>query len=320
MALVTVTSCSGTKPDVPPGGSRKTSVSTTRPGPTSGAATGPGASWGSECPSSDPHFAAGRIEAHRLAAAFRSGPGWQQQSAAPVAILGHAPQSLGTPCLVAVSAFWTATGSWADTQTWITAHPPAGTACANLGTSGQWATVTSRFELCDTTCPPEVLYSCDVLVTTAAGSAGAGTAIRVDAQVVWLPSKPIDERVPSDDRVVTVSAYLAGRRSSPLSSRTLTDTPSVSDLARLVDDLAAAVPGARSCPALAGPDFEADFSGPVPAHEFTVVAGGCGGFVPVTLGGRPLVTLADTGLSDSVASLLGSSVEALDRLASAPAG
>jgi hypothetical protein len=125
----------------------------------------------------------------------------------------------------------------------------------------------------------------ELIVSVTLASTG-GTAVRADAQVVWVTARPPWERVPASARVVTITADEPGRQRP----RTLAVTGArVRRIIKLVNALGAAQPGAILCPAdrglLVSLVFRHTRSGPVLA---TVVAdgSGCGG-VSFELGQRP---------------------------------
>jgi hypothetical protein len=101
---------------------------------------------------------------------------------------------------------------------------------------------------------PGVLNARDLVVEVAAVSNNQ-TAIRVDAQVSWQPTRPALERVPSATRVVTITELPSpdphARR--PPAPVTITGLAVVRRLAALVDSLQLSTigPGA-SCPAAFG--------------------------------------------------------------------
>jgi hypothetical protein len=91
---------------------------------------------------------------------------------------------------------------------------------------------------------PDVLTQRELVVL--AVRSGSQTAIRVDAQVVWLPARPVAERVPPAARVLTVTPVF-GFNPAPRAARldrafTVTD-PATANLA-LLPDLVTRAPAA----------------------------------------------------------------------------
>jgi hypothetical protein len=81
---------------------------------------------------------------------------------------------------------------------WIRVHLPSGFTQTGIGTGdGSWTDVFALSAV------PDVLTQRELVVL--AVPSGGQTAIRVDAQVVWLPARPGAERVPPDARVLTVN-------------------------------------------------------------------------------------------------------------------
>jgi hypothetical protein len=128
---------------------------------------------------------------------------------------------------------------------------------------------------------------------------GSQTAIRVDAQVVWLPARPGAERVPPTARVLTVTPVF-GLNPDPRAERldsafTVTDPAQVARIAAIVNGLTRFPAGAFSCPADSGGQMRLTFSarpgGPVLAR-LTPQYGGCG-IVSVRIGGRDMPALSE---------------------------
>ena len=125
------------------------------------------------------------------------------------------------------------------------------------------------------------------------------TAIRVDAQVVWLPARPAAERVPADAAVVTVTPVF-GFNPNPRAGRldrafTVTDPAKVARIVAVVNGLTRFPDGSFSCPAEFGGQMRLTFAtrpgGPVVAR-LTAEYGGCG-VVSVRIGGRDMPALSE---------------------------
>jgi hypothetical protein len=160
------------------------------------------------------------------------------------------------------------------------------------------------------------------LVVSVAGDGPGKVAIRVDAQVIWLPAKPAAERIPATAKVVTIT-HVPGFEPQPAGDApvTITDPGKVARIAAVIDGLPVFPPGVMSCPLDRGDGmrltFRATLSGPALA---VVMApnGGCGA-VAVTIGGKRMPALgqaasvqqqvaAIAGLHWAAGSLPGSSV------------
>jgi hypothetical protein len=92
---------------------------------------------------------------------------------------------------------------------------------------------------------------------------GSQTAIRVDAQVVWLPARPVAERVPPAARVLTVTSVF-GLNPDPRATRldrafTVNDSATVARIVAVVNGLTRFPDGAFSCPAESGGQMRLTF-------------------------------------------------------------
>jgi hypothetical protein len=240
-------------------------------------------------------------DASAILASFAVPPGARRLPGAPAVsggVLGHPVQTPGTPDLVDQADWWQVPGSPQQVLGWEAAHVPhrfslAGSATTDgpPGTAPTWADMFSLPAI------PAVLDSRQLVVQVVAD--GDGTAIRVDAQVTWLPIRPAGEKVPSVARAVTLSQDLglnAGGKKPP-APVTITDPVRVRRLAALIDGLPLPSPGVLHCPAAFGSNlvltFRARPGGPALAVA-TVELSGCGG-VDLTIGGRRQPALAATG-------------------------
>jgi hypothetical protein len=144
----------------------------------------------------------GLLSAVACAAVVMSGCG--SQPSGPIASLTQSRARPATPDLASVTRWWRVPGRPQEVLAWIRAHlppgfTPAGTGVGTRSGSGsEWWT--RMFAL---PAVPDVLIQRELVVL--AVRSGSQTAIRVDAQVVWLPARPVAERVPSAARVLTVT-------------------------------------------------------------------------------------------------------------------
>ena len=128
------------------------------------------------------------------------------------------------------------------------------------------------------------------LIVEVVGAGNGQTAIRLDADVAWQPSRPPGDVVPKAARVVTISALTPGdpqvkRSPAPV---TITDPAITRRLAKLIDSLPVSELNNEpvSCPGAAGGvrlDFRARVGGPVLATAMTDQA--CG-MVDLTVTGQ----------------------------------
>jgi hypothetical protein len=200
-----------------------------------------------------------------------------------------------TPDLVDDTSWWQAPGSPQAVLGWERAHLPrwfSATGSSTLYGPGTTAAWSDSFSL---PVIPAVLNSRQLLVEVASSGSGQ-TAVRVDAQVTWLPVKPASERIPAAARVVTIAAIpgldATGRTPAPV---TITSAAAVRRIASLIDGLPVFPPGTHSCPADTGRElrmtFRATAGGPALAVA-TADLDGCGG-VGLTIGGATQPALSD---------------------------
>ena len=182
-------------------------------------------------------------DAARIMASFPRPPGAVRTG--PIASLAQSGARPATPDLASVTRWWRVPGRPQEVLAWVGAHLPPGFAPAGTGTgSGSW---TGMFAL---PAVPGVLTQRELVVL--AVRSGSRTAIRVDAQVVWLPARPGAERVPPTARVLTVTPVF-GFNPAPRAERldrafTVTDPAQVARIAAVVNGLASEYP--RSGPPL----------------------------------------------------------------------
>ncbi len=111
------------------------------------------------------------------------------------------------------------------------------------------------------------------LIVEVVGAGNGQTAIRLDADVAWQPSRPPGDLVPNAARVVTISELASGNPQAkrPPAPVTITDPTVAGRLAALVDSLPVSPLDneAVSCPAVFGASLELAFrartGGPVVA-------------------------------------------------------
>jgi hypothetical protein len=101
------------------------------------------------------------------------------------------------------------------------------------------------------------------LIVEVVGTGNGQTAIRLDADVAWQPSRPVDDVVPDAARVVTISelASVSPQAKRPPAPVTITGLTVVGRLAALVDSLPVSPlsNGAVSCPAALGGGLQLAF-------------------------------------------------------------
>jgi hypothetical protein len=154
--------------------------------------------------------------------------------AGPIASLTQSGARPVTPDLASVTRWWRVPGRPPEVLAWTRAHLPPGFTPAGTGTgSGSWTSVFALPAVSD------VLTQRELVVL--AVRSGSQTAIRVDAQVVWLPARPVAERVPPAARVLALTPVF-GFSKDPRAERldrafTVTDPATVARIAAVVNGL-----------------------------------------------------------------------------------
>jgi hypothetical protein len=120
---------------------------------------------------------------------------------------------------------------------------------------------------------------------------GGDTAIRVDAQVTWLPARPASEQVPAQAKAVTITMDIGLNQGSkkPPKPATITDPAKARKLVALINGLPLLWPGIRNCPADFGDSLTLTFRASPqrpPLAVVTVELSGCQG-VALTIGSKP---------------------------------
>jgi hypothetical protein len=255
-------------------------------------------------------------DAARIIASFRPPPGAVRSARAPSSMLAGPPEIPGTPDLVTRTQWWTAPGQPVAVLAWMRAHVRSGLRPSGSGSAGHNSpgyikpgqmpprpTVQHPdmwFDEFSLPVVPNVLTQRSLLITVVRHGSKQ-TAIRVDAQVIWLPAKLAAERIPPGATVVTVTPVFG---SQPDTKRerldpafTVTDPAKVARIASVVDGLPVFPPGDFSCPADTGGQLRLTFRtsrhGPVVA-QVTADYNGCR-TVSVTINGAELPALSDFG-------------------------
>ena len=257
-------------------------------------------------------------DAARIIASFPPPPGAARSARPPSPLLDRPPEGPPiTPDVVTATRWWTAPGQPLAVLAWVAAHAPAGfTGGGPPGEAGyippgdfkpghgpppekdlrpyEWW---DQFSL---PAVPDVLTE-RVLLVAVVRAGSDRTAIRMDAQVVWLPAKPAAERIPPDATVVTlapeVGVPVPARQRLADRPMTITDPARVARIAAVVDGLPVFPPGTFSCPADIGWGIRLTFRAGLHGRALALVTGDQGGCetVSVVINGEPLLPLADGG-------------------------
>ncbi len=259
----------------------------------------------------DPHETQAQATAEDLARRMQVDPAWTVVATLPVAVMSQPPSIPGTPNLATITERWTSPSSWSDTDAWIAAHPPSGLGQSGSGSLADRSGTTLR----TTTFAPrhgtDFDFGQEVLVSTAP-LPGGGTAVRMDVQVTWVPTRPPAAVVAAGMSAVSVSVTWDGTSGPrPPAAPTFTDHATIESLRRTVNGLSMPLPGVHSCPADVGLRYTLRFTGPGQPAAL-VVSGTCGD-TSLTLGRSPAVGLSTGGtLLDQEARLLGTTTSALN--------
>ncbi len=236
-------------------------------------------------------------DAAAIRASFLPPPGARRLSAAPGAAEGVLKRPVSepeTPNMVDAASWWLAPGRPGAVLAWEKAHLPRRFTSAGYGNTGPFDGLWASYDEFGLPAVPAVLDSRQLIVEVV--SAGNGqTAIRAESQVTWLPAKPAAEQVPAAAVSVTISALPPDYQTSvpPPAPATVTNRDEVRRISALADGLAVWPPGTYNC----GPDSDwgmmLTFRG-AGGGTLAVLAPdptGCG-TVSLTVGGKPLLTLA----------------------------
>jgi hypothetical protein len=229
--------------------------------------------------------AAARVAANRILATLRLPPGAQESSSDPSGSKLAKPGTYpATPDLVDLHQFWRVPGDLQSVFDWIESHPPAGSAGQEGGATGNSGGIVSQYVGYSFLTPRWGDAPAETLLLTGVPARGGGTAVRVDAQVVWLLKRPASERIPGGVRAITVTE----RRStgSPSGPWTVTASARIRDAVAIVNRLPAAQPGPVACPNDSGPWVTLVFSTPRQRLGTAYVDGGGCDFVQLWIGGQ----------------------------------
>ncbi len=209
-------------------------------------------------------------------------------TSAPSAALAHSGDTVATPNLVDVHAWWRVRGGMSGVLAFVERHAPRGSERSGSGRFAHGSTVLSR-EL-DFSWPALGVLSYRALAVEVAPLPHGYAGVRADGEAIWIQPKPAGERVPAQARVLTVRRGQLGH--TPSLSLTTTNPTKVTQIAALLDRLPIVQPGVYNCPMIpAAPTitftFRARRGGPVLAQASTLANGpfACPG-MQVTINGR----------------------------------
>jgi len=176
-----------------------------------------------------------------------------------------------TPTLVDLHHTYVVRGSPDSVVAWISTRAPFGSALQSEGTTSAGGRyVAFRWPSSGT------VVSNQMLLASAVGLSGNRTALRLDAQAVWLPEKPAGDMLPIRAPVVVMTRTSPG--STVVQTVVLRDPRVISNVVQQLNSLQVAPPGARRCPAATGPTVKLQFeraAGSVPFATVVAVGTGC---------------------------------------------
>jgi hypothetical protein len=163
--------------------------------------------------------------------------------------LQRAQQVVGSANLVDRGEAWLVDEPLSSVDAYVSDHVPGGMSCGGSSSSGGPGSGRSESVTQTLDRLPSGIQLAQLLVQLAPVTA-TESAVRVDAQVVFLPPKSPAEQVPASDRVVVIqrTGSLPGGGSAA-ATVTVTDPTTVQKLVGLLDGLDPQPPSVESCPA-----------------------------------------------------------------------
>lgn len=198
-----------------------------------------------------------------------------------------------TPNLIDRHAWWRVPASPQSVLAYIASHSPAGSKLAFNGSGSgprglEFAAVGYSWPAVS-----GVLGTRQLAITAVPLQGGHKSAVRVDAEDVWITPRPASERIPASSASLRLEVRRGGSvRQGPIE---LTSAPTLERVITLLNSLPLAQPGVYACPAdpgiRVGLRFFAAKTSSTPDAVAVVNPFGCGG-VQLTLGGRREPALA----------------------------
>lgn len=260
-------------------------------------------------PGVDPHRLEAQVNAAALLASYRPPPGSVRlASALKGPWIGKPPSSQATSELIDVTRAWRTPGNMVSVIAWAKAHAERHWRVVETGDSGQnpkgkappmrnghpiIAEVKSRDVTFSLPVHGSALESRQVLVSVAARGTREVT-LRVDIQVVWIPTRPIWSYVSRAATSLTATVWTGTSRVVP-TTKTSSDPSTVASLRKLVNAMSVSTVGLTSCPEDVGQRFSLEFKGPN-AHQVTVsgLTAECGG-ISIIVPGHGRLGMWDAG-------------------------
>ena len=196
-------------------------------------------------------------------------------------LLRTAAQSIGDLNLVDLHSFFVAPQNPWALYRYERSHPPSGSTSRggynSYGTASTYGN-TDEWFVSYSWLPVETLLDSRVLVISIAALPGHRSAIRVDAQVTWLPAKPAGDIVPTGAKVLTAVLSAGLNPGEPGHSPvTTTDPERIEAIRAFVNQLSVVPPGARFCPVDFGQYLTISFRVTAQTKPLAVVVAHVGG-------------------------------------------
>jgi hypothetical protein len=193
----------------------------------------------------DPHEAAAQREADRIITTFQPPPGADQAARQPDPLpsdLRDPPLRSAAQTQATATAWYSAPQSPEMVLAWVQSHPPTGSSWEGSGSGSAGPSFVS-FQY------PTPHSS--LIISSEAGSDGR-TIIRLDASVIWTPSRNPDARLGSNAPSVSVVTTNPMNPRTPLpadeaTTVTSTDPAIVHKVVDLLNALQPPVPGTKHC-------------------------------------------------------------------------
>ena len=191
-------------------------------------------------------------DAAAILAAFVVPPGARKLPGPPTgqaSEMKHITGSSASPNWIDKTGFWQVKGDPQQVLAWTAGHVGRSHTSfgvtTNLPVSGRPETVWER----DYVLPPVPAVEDTRELTVEVADAGNGqTAIRVDAQVTWLPARQASETVPAAATAITLSVIPNGNlNKKPPMPATITSPAAVHRIIAMVNALPVFPPGPREC-------------------------------------------------------------------------
>jgi hypothetical protein len=159
--------------------------------------------------------------------------------------------------LVDADRYWHLPGEPSAVIAWIEAHPPGGARLFEHGEASGPGGVTKWFGAFSFPVEDPDALSSEELAFQAIPAEGGGTALRADAQVIWIVPRPSSEHIPAGVSAISVRATASVP--TPVSvSQTISEPAAVQKVIAMVEGLKPPGGAATLCP-IHLPGFELEF-------------------------------------------------------------